>query len=232
MPCNRTENGAGGFAGAAMIGSLKGIVQGIYDDRALIEVQGVGYLVYLGNVTLSRLRKNEAVFLYVETYVREDALKLFGFLSDPERAWFVQLQNVSGVGAKVALAILDIMTPNQIMQAAELGDKVSVSRASGVGPKLAQRIVLELKGRAPPVTLYSAVEHGAFTAPSSELETEGVRREALGDMALRNSAISALQNLGFSAAEAMNAVAHAYAKFDIDPELGELVKQALKELKQ
>ncbi|KAF0096478.1 MAG: holliday junction DNA helicase RuvA [Hyphomonadaceae bacterium] len=214
-----------------MIGSLKGIVQGIYDDRALIEVQGVGYLVYLGNATLSRLRKNEAVFLYVETYVREDALKLFGFLSDTERAWFVQLQNVSGVGAKVALAILDIMTPNQIMQAAELGDKASVSRASGVGPKLAQRIVLELKGRAPPSTLYSAVEHGAFTPPSSDFETPEDRREALGDMALRNGAISALQNLGFNTADAMNAVAHAYGKFDDDPELADLVKQALKELK-
>lgn len=214
-----------------MIGSLKGIVQGIYDDRVLIEVQGVGYLVYLGNSTISRLRKNEAVFLYVETYVREDALKLFGFLSDTERAWFVQLQNVSGVGAKVALAILDIMTPNQIMQAAELGDKASVSRANGVGPKLAQRIVLELKGRAPPSTLYSAVETGAFTPPSSEIETPEERREALGDMALRNGAISALQNLGFNVADAMNAVAHAYAKFDDDPELGELVKQALKELK-
>lgn len=214
-----------------MIGSLKGIVQGIYDDRALIEVQGVGYLVYLGNSTISRLRKNEAVFLYVETYVREDALKLFGFLSDTERAWFVQLQNVSGVGAKVALAILDIMTPNQIMQAAELGDKASVSRASGVGPKLAQRIVLELKGRAPPSTLYSAATHGAFTPPSSDIETPEERREALGDMALRNGAISALQNLGFNVADAMNAVAHAYAKFDDDPELGELVKQALKELK-
>jgi Holliday junction DNA helicase RuvA len=215
-----------------MIGSLKGIVQGIYDDRALIEVQGVGYLVHLGHNALSRLRKNDAVFLFIETYVREDALKLFGFLSDNERAWFVQLQNVSGVGAKVALAILDIMTPGQIMQAAELGDKTSVSRASGVGPKLAQRIVLELKGRALPSTLYSAPEVGAFTPPSSEIETPELRREALGDMSLRNGAISALQNLGFSGAEAMNAVAHAYAKFDTDPELSELVKHALKELKQ
>lgn len=215
-----------------MIGSLKGIVQGIYDDRALIEVGGVGYLVYLGNASLSRLKKNDAVFLYIETYVREDALKLFGFLSDNERAWFVQLQNISGVGAKVALAILDIMSPSQIMQAAEMGDKASMARASGVGPKLAQRIVLELKGRAPPSTLYSMPEHGAYTAPSSEIETEEIRREALGDMTLRNNAISALQNLGISQAEAMSAVAHAYQGFADDPPLGELVKQALKELKR
>lgn len=215
-----------------MIGSLSGIVLGIYDDRAIIDVNGVGYLVYLGNASLSRLKKNDAVFLFIETYVREDALKLFGFLSDNERAWFVHLQNVSGVGAKVALAILDIMSPSQIMQAAEMGDKASVARANGVGPKLAQRIVLELKGRAPPSTLYSMPEHSSYTAPSSAIVPDEERREALGDMTLRNNAISALQNLGINQAEAMSAVAHAYQGFENDPPLGELVKQALKELKR
>ncbi len=215
-----------------MIGSLNGIVLGLYDDRAIIDVNGVGYLVYLGNASLSRLKKSDAVFLYIETYVREDALKLFGFLNDNERAWFVHLQSVSGVGAKVALAILDIMSPSQIMQAAEMGDKASVSRASGVGPKLAQRIVLELKGRAPPSVLYTLPEHSSYTAPTSAIEPEEVRRDALGDMTLRNNAISALQNLGIGQAEAMSAVAHAYQGFDKDPPLGELVKQALKELKR
>lgn len=217
-----------------MIGSLKGIVAGLYDDRAIIEVKGVGYLVFLGTASLARLKNGDAVHLFTETYVREDALKLFGFFSDVERAWFVRLQEVSGVGAKVALAILDILSPSQIIQAVEIGDKGMVGRASGVGPKLAQRIVTELKGRPMPATLYGAKTDAvtsAYTPPSEDVQTEEIRRDALGDMTLRNSAISALQNLGIGQSDAMNAVAHAYQKFETDPELNALVKQALKELK-
>lgn len=214
-----------------MIGSLKGIIAGLYDDRALVEVNGVGYLVWLGTSTISRVRQGEAAFLYVETQVREDSIRLFGFINDLERAWFVRLQEVSGVGAKVALAILDIMSPKEIIQAVEIQDKAMVSRASGVGPKLAQRIVTELKGRTPPSSLFGAA-NSAFTPPSSDVQNEETRNEGLMDMTLRNGAISALQNLGISGAEAMNAVAFAYQKFEIDPPLGDLVKQALKELKR
>jgi len=213
-----------------MIGSLKGIVQGIYDVRAIIEVGGVGYLVHLGNRNMSRIRKNDAVFLFIETIVREDSMRLFGFLSDLERAWFVRLQEVSGVGAKVALAILDILTPNQIIQAVEIGDKTSVSRASGVGPKLAQRLVLELKGRAPP----SCMMGGADTSTDSIFPTDNIApmTNEIADMGLRNEAISALQNLGFAGTDAMSAVAHALANVEGTPKLGELVKLALKELKR
>ena len=223
-----------------MIGSLKGIVAGLYDDRAIIEVNGVGYLVFMGMSSLARFKIGDGIHLYIETIVREDAFKLFGFFTDLERAWFVRLQEVNGVGAKVALAILDIMPPNQIIQAIEMGDKVRVGRATGVGPKLAQRIVTELKGRAMPSTVYAAKNSDPVSAPvteDSEKETIIVTPEPKeeptigGDLSLRNSAISALQNLGIGQSEAMNAVAHAYQKFDSEPKVGELVKQALKELK-
>lgn len=212
-----------------MIGSLKGIVQGLYDDRAIIEVGGVGYLVHLGNRNLSRIKKNDAVFLLIETIVREDSMRLFGFLSDLERAWFVRLQEVSGVGAKVALAILDILSPNQIIQAVEIGDKTSVSRANGVGPKLAQRIVTELKGRAPPQSLMGSVDNSIEIITSDNIEISPIKEH---DMGLRNEAVSALQNLGFAGSDAMNAVAHALSTVEGTPKLGELVKLALKELKR
>ncbi len=136
-----------------MIGSLKGVVAATGEDRALIEVGGVGYLVFAGTRTLSRLGHGAAVHLFIETQLREDSLKLFGFLSDTERAWFAKLQEITGVGAKVALAILDVLSPHQLMEAAALEDKVSIARANGVGPKLAARIATELKGRPPPASL-------------------------------------------------------------------------------
>lgn len=215
-----------------MIGSLKGIIAGIYEDRAIIEVNGVGYLVFLMANTLSRLRIGEAIHVFTETYVREDALKLYGFTSDLERSWFMRLQDVTGVGARVALAILDVLPPNQIIQAIETGDKTSMGRASGVGPKLAQRIVTELKGRQMPLTLMSGHVGSSYTPPMDNMASEELRRDSLTDMSLRNNAISALQNLGINNAEAMNAVAEAFQTFDKDPELGELVKAALKELKR
>ena len=212
-----------------MIGSLKGIVQGLYDDRAIIEVSGVGYLVHIGNRNLSRLKKSDAVFLFIETIVREDSFKLFGFLSDLERAWFVRLQEVSGVGAKVALAILDILSPNQIIQAVEIGDKTTVLRANGVGPKLAQRIVIELKGKNPPASLMGGFESNSEFSPMVEINSN-ITSEI--NMDLRNEAVSALQNLGFAGTDAMGAVAHALSNIEGTPKLGELVKAALKELKK
>jgi Holliday junction DNA helicase RuvA len=216
-----------------MIGSLKGIVQAIGADRALVEVQGVGYLVHAGARTLSRLAVGAPAHVWVETQVRDDSLKLFGFLTDQDRAWFARLQDINGVGAKVALAILDALSPGELMQAAALGDNASLSRANGVGPKLAARILVELKGRAPPPALSTVPGGGggaAFTPPDSAADTpDEVRREALGDIALRNQAISALVNLGIAQVEAMRAVAAAYAGFVEDPPVNVLVKAALKE---
>lgn len=210
-----------------MIGSLKGLVQGLYDDRAIIDVGGVGYLVHFGARNLSRIKKGDAVFVFIETIVREDSFRLFGFLSDLERAWFVRLQEVSGVGAKVALAILDVLSPSQIIQAVEIGDKATIGRANGVGPKLAQRIATELKGRLQPQTMLGGFETNDYEPTNIDISPMPEQ-----DIGIRNEAISALQNLGFSGIDASGAVAHAIAGFEGTPKLGELVKAALKELKK
>jgi holliday junction DNA helicase RuvA len=216
-----------------MIGSLKGIVTAAGEDRALIEVQGVGYVVYAGARTLARMGQGAAVHLFIETQLREDSLKLFGFFSDSERAWFARLQDISGVGAKVALSILDVLGPAQLMEAAALEDKVSIARANGVGPKLAARIAIELKGRPPPPSLMGATgtmgssEGGtSFSAP----EPDAAAASPADDMANRNQAISALMNLGIGQPEALRAVAVAGRDLGGEADVGQLVKAALKEL--
>ncbi len=133
-----------------MIGKLKGTIDEIGDDYALIDVHGVCYVAFCSSRTLSRLGSpGEAAVLFIETYVREDQLKLFGFMTALEREWFNLLQSVQGVGAKVALALLSTLTPSELANAIALQDKTAVSRAPGVGPKVAVRIITELKNKAP-----------------------------------------------------------------------------------
>ena len=216
-----------------MIGSLKGIVSATGEDRALIDVQGVGYLVYAGARTLSRMGTGAAVHVFVETQMREDSLKLFGFLADSERAWFVRLQEITGVGAKVALSILDVLGPAQLMEAAALEDKVSIARANGVGPKLAARIAIELKGRPPPPSLMGAISsvgssEGGDYVPYATPDAPAAPTGEL--MADRNQAMSALMNLGIGQSEALRAVAVAGRALGGDATVGALVKAALKEL--
>jgi len=156
---------------------------------------------------IGMLTGTEVVTLHVETHVREQAITLYGFHSEEERAWFVRLQSVQGVGPKAALAILDILTPGQILSAASLEDKAAFARAKGIGLQ--------------PV----------FTAPSQSGDTSGAERnEGLSDMRLRNDAISALENLGIGQSDALRAVASAYQTFPDDPPLDDLIKVALKEL--
>lgn len=211
-----------------MIGSLKGLVAALGEGEALVEVQGVGYVARCGARTLGRLEIGAPVHLMIETQLREDSLTLYGFLSEGERGWFRRLQEVQGVGARVALAILDVLDAPALSDAIALQDKTAVSRANGVGPKLAQRIVTELKDKPPPRGFGAAA---AFTAPTSAAGApEDARREGLKDMSLRNEAISALVNLGVAQPEALRAVAAAYKGFADDPPVGALVKAALKEL--
>jgi holliday junction DNA helicase RuvA len=215
-----------------MIGSLKGIVTASGEDRALIEVQGVGYLIHAGARTLARLGNGAVVHVFVETQMREDSLKLFGFLSDSERAWFARLQEISGVGAKVALSILDVLGPAQLMEAAALEDKVSIARANGVGPKLAARIAIELKGRPPPPSLMGASGSTGSSeggAPATDVPPSAPM-PTVEDMAHRNQAISALMNLGIGQPEALRAVAVAGRALGDEASVGDLVKAALKEL--
>ena len=217
-----------------MIGSLKGLVAAVGEDRALIEVQGVGYLVFAGTRTLARLGPGAAVHVFIETQLREDSLKLYGFLSDAERAWFARLQDISGVGAKVALAILDVLSPTQLMEAAALEDKASIARANGVGPKLAARIATELKGRPPPPSLMGQSASTGFSEGGSTLpvsaETTHAPVPTAPIEADRNQAISALVNLGIGQAEALRAVAQASRVLGETADVGGLVKAALKEI--
>jgi Holliday junction DNA helicase RuvA len=201
-----------------MIGSLNGVVAAVGEETALIEVGGVGYVVLAGARTLSRLTNGATVKLYVETHVREDAIRLFGFSSEEERAWFAHLQSIPGVGAKVALGILDAMPPAVLVDAIALQDKAAFARANGVGPKLAARLATELAAKQGPkgfIATGSAARASANGAP-----VNGARAEA----------VSALVNLGIDQSSAARAVASASKQFEADAPAPELIRAALKEV--
>jgi holliday junction DNA helicase RuvA len=203
-----------------MIGSLKGVVTAIGEDAVLIDVNGVGYVVQAGSRTLSRLAVGEAAMICIETHVREDAIKLFGFASEEERGWFVHLQSVQSVGARVALNILDALTVNEMSDAISLQDKASFARANGVGPKLAARIVQELAGKAPARGFLTHAPLASAKGPVLVAGGSGARGEA----------VSALVNLGIDATTAARAVATAMKSLD-DPATPDLIRAALKEVR-
>ncbi|PST18608.1 Holliday junction branch migration protein RuvA [Mesorhizobium plurifarium] len=203
-----------------MIGKLKGTIDEIGEDHVVLDVHGVGYVAHCSARTLARLGgAGEAAVLFIETYVREDQLRLFGFLSALEREWFRLLQSVQGVGSKVALAVLSTLTPGELANAIALQDKTSISRAPGVGPKVAVRIVTELKNKAPAFA-------GEMT-PSIGLKQElgeGVAAAPVSD------AVSALTNLGYSRDQAANAVAAALKNGGEGADSARLIRLGLKEL--
>lgn len=203
-----------------MIGKLKGIVDSFGDDWVILDVGGVGYQVHCSTRTLQGLPSpGEAAQLAIETYVREDMIKLFGFGADVEREWFRLLMTVQGVGSKVALAILGILKPADLANAIALQDKAQVSRAPGVGPKVAARIVAELKDKAP---AFSSVDPGAIT-----LQDELLDRRAPQPLA---DAVSALTNLGYPQAHASAAVAAASRSAGEGATTETLIRLGLKEL--
>ena len=202
-----------------MIGKLRGIVDSVGRDWVIVDVGGVGYEVSCPARTLSRMPAiGQPVTLTIETYVREDAIKLFGFLSDAERSWFRLLQNVQGVGTKVALSVLGVLEPQEIANAIALQDKAQMGRAPGVGPKVAQRIVSELRDKAPALMVA-----GGLGMPAGGLGVPG-------PMSAASDAMSALINLGYSAAEANAAIASVSAKLGTEAKAEELIRQGLKEL--
>ena len=202
-----------------MIGKLKGIIDEIDDDYVLVDVHGVCYVAYCSARTLSKLGSvGEACVLFIETYVREDQLKLFGFQTRLEREWFNLLQSVQGVGAKVALAVLSTLTPPELANAIALQDKTAVSRAQGVGPKVAIRIVTELKNKAP------AFAGEAINIGLKQEIGEGVAAAPVAD------AVSALTNLGYSRDQAANAVAAAMKTAGEDADSAKLIRLGLREL--
>jgi Holliday junction DNA helicase RuvA len=202
-----------------MIGKLKGTIDTLAEDHLILDVHGVGYVVHCSSRTLQKLpRSGEAAMLAIETQVREDSIRLYGFTSEGERDWFRLLQTVQGVGAKVALAILGVLGEAELSLAIARQDKVAVARAPGVGPKLAARIVAELKDKGPA----SAV--GEFAAVGSV---------AVADLSASvQDAISALVNLGYGRPQAMAAVAAAQAALGEDAAAAALIRRGLKELAQ
>ncbi len=194
--------------------------------EAIIDVNGVGYLLSCGSRTLAELQIGQVASLHVETHVREQAITLFGFSTEEDRAWYVRLQSVQGVGPKAALSILDIMSPGQILSAASLEDKAAFARANGVGPKLATRIATELSGKPAPV----GRGFSPILSQSTSGGTAAKPNASPSDMMVRKDAASALENLGIGQSDALRAVANAYNTFLEEPPLDGLVKAALKEL--
>ncbi len=204
-----------------MIGKLKGLVDSISEDALILDVNGVGYVVAASARTMRNLPAlGEAATLHIETQVREDAIRLFGFLAENERDWFRLLQSVQGVGAKVALAILGILSSAELQSAIASQDKAMVARAQGVGPKLAARIVLELKDKAP---AGGVAELGGDIASADQAAKLPKAAE---------DAVLALVGLGYARPQAAAAVAKGVASLGADAQTAALIRLGLKELAQ
>ncbi len=207
-----------------MIGRLKGIVDAYGDDFVILDVGGVGYEVYSSTRTLGDLPSvGEATTMSIETVVREDMIRLYGFSSASERAWFRLLTRVQGVGTKVALAILGTLRPAELASAIALNDKAMIARAPGVGPKVAQRIAAELKDKAPALLDGDTGIDPATMRLQSDLG-EGVAAQPAAD------AVSALVNLGYASAQASAAVARALKDLGDDAPTDKLIRAGLREL--
>jgi Holliday junction DNA helicase RuvA len=203
-----------------MIGKLRGVIDTYRDDSILLDVHGVGYLVHCSARTLQALPPaGEAATLAIETWVREDQIRLYGFVSEVEREWFMLLTDVQGVGARVALAVLSTLKTAELANAIALGDKAAVARTPGVGGKLAQRIVTELKDKAPafanvdPAVVRLAGELGDKRAPQPVAD-----------------AVSALVNLGYGEIQASAAIAAAVQSAGDGATTQQLIRFALREL--
>jgi holliday junction DNA helicase RuvA len=205
-----------------MIGKLRGKVDAVGESFLIIDVNGVGYEVQASSRTLRNLKIGDEVSLTIDTHVREDAIRLFGFQSELERSWFRTLQTIQGVGSKVALAVLGIMSPQDLANAIALQNFAAVEETPGVGKKLAQRIVLELKDKAPALSV--AGLHIASGALGSVASAGVLQGHAAAE------AISALTNLGYNPQQASGAVAVAMKELGDSADTAKLIRRSLKEL--
>ena len=203
-----------------MIGKLKGIVDSFGEDYIILDVQGVGYQVHCSARTLTLLpAPGEAATLSIETYVREDQIKLFGFASDTEREWFRLLQTVQGVGARVALSVLSTLKVPELANAIAMRDKAAVTRSPGVGAKVAERIVSELKDKVP---AFVDIDADAVHLAGSLDEKRAPKPVT--------DAVSALVNLGYGQPQAAAAIAAASRNVGEGADVQTLIRQGLKEL--
>jgi len=203
-----------------MIGKLKGLIESYGQDSVILDVNGVGYEVHCSARTLQELSGiGQPAALSIETHVREDQIRLFGFVTEIEREWFRLLQTVQGVGAKVALAVLGTLKPSELASAIAMRDKAMVARAPGVGPKVAERIVTELKDKAP---AYTNVDP-ALVRLSGALDDKRAPAPVI-------DAVSALVNLGYAQAQAAAAIAAAARSAGEGAEATTLIRLGLREL--
>lgn len=201
-----------------MIARLKGVVDEVDTDSAIVDVGGVGYLVSASARTLRNLVVGEAATVLVETIVREDAIALYGFIETAERDWFRILTTVQGVGARVALSILSTLSPDEIARAIAAQDRAMLSRPAGVGPKLAARLATELKDKAAAFGIASPVSGPPDAAASASTGS------------LNEDAVSALVNLGYRRVEAFGAVARASQRLGAEAKLDAVIRAGLQEL--
>jgi Holliday junction DNA helicase RuvA len=202
-----------------MIAKLSGVLDSMRDGRAVVDVQGVGYLVFCSAATQRRLPPvGDPVSLLIETHVREDHIHLYGFADPGEREWFRHLLTVQGVGSKVALAVLSAVKPDDLARAIAAQDKSVLTQADGVGPKLAQRIVNELKDKVAGLAL-AALAGAGVKGAAPPVESE-----------IAINAVSALVNLGYRRAEAFGAIAQAAQRLGRDAPVADLIRAGLKEL--
>ncbi|MFO1185288.1 MAG: Holliday junction branch migration protein RuvA [Bauldia sp.] len=203
-----------------MIGKLKGLIDSYGDDHVIVDVAGVGYLVHCSTRTLQALpQPGLAASLMIETHVREDMIRLFGFATRQEQEWFRLLTTVQGVGTKVALGILGAFAPSDLASAIALQDKAMLSRAPGVGKKLAERLVTELRDKAPAI---ASVDPAVVRLQTDLSESRAPRAVA--------DAVSALVNLGYAEVQAGAAVAAAVRDAGSDASTERLIRLGLKEL--
>ncbi len=230
-----------------MIAKLRGIVDFIGEDSVIIDVNGVGYLVFASRRTLTMLPpKGGEAGLMIETHVREDHIHLYGFADNAEKQWFALLTTVQGVGAKVALALLSVLSPTDLLRAIAAQDTTTLCRAPGIGPKVATRVVGELKDKASRLNLGPVVVPAAPLAPPAATSSKKSAKSAkpaadvsidtcdaapvVDDGAVLADAVSALVNLGYGRSEAFGAVGKAAQQAGEDKTLDTLIRLGLKEL--
>ena len=207
-----------------MIGRLKGKAEAIGESHLILDVNGVGYEVQASSRTLRGIKPGEEVTLTIDTHVREDAIRLYGFSSEVERSWFRTLQTVQGVGAKVSLAVLSVLSSQDLANAIALGNWGAVQQANGVGKVVAQRIVAELKNKAPALAIAGLNVTGGTGSAAADAGG-GVHHG--GPVA---EAMSALTNLGYGPADASRAVAAAAKELGDSADTAKLIRRGLKEL--
>lgn len=211
-----------------MIGKISGRLDYRAEDHVLIDVRGVGYLVYVSNRVMAGLPgPGEAVALYTDLLVREDNLQLFGFTTLVEKEWHRLLMSVQGIGAKASMAILGTLGADGVSRAIALGDWNALAKAKGVGPKTAQRVAIELKDKAPSVMAMTGQEASADDAVLEPVEVSAPKPAPVKSNPAQSEALSALANLGYAPGDAASAVAEAVGA-EPNADTPALIRAALK----